>query len=66
LVSFELIPNNIHDELKWYESKLKDFENMALNYSENGYEIPNQLLSNGCNYSANIRNLKKRIEGLKN
>ena len=61
---FELLPNesiNLNEALTYYKLKLKEFEILASSIDKSGFIIPDWLLSKGCNYSAKIRQIERKL-----
>ena len=58
---FELIPNNLKDQLEYYNFKLKEFKILTKSIRKNGYQVPIWLIKNGLYYSRTIRHLEERI-----
>ena len=64
-MTFEIIPSDPKQALKWYEEKLCEVKTINTNCLKNGYEPLGGMVSLMLNYTKNIRHLKKRImEGI--
>lgn len=63
-LQFELIPSNLFDALKWYETKLQEVKKINDNCIKNSYEPLGSMISLMLNYNKNIRHLKQRIKEL--
>lgn len=61
-MTFEIISNDPHEALKWYETKLQEAKKINDNFIKNGYEPLGSMISLMLNYNKNIRHLKKRIK----
>ena len=57
----EIIPNDIREALKWYETKLNECREINKNCIQNGYEPLGGIVNLMLNYSKNIRHLKNRM-----
>ena len=61
-MNFEIIPNDVQEQIEFYQEKMKRYTNQAKVYTMQGYEVPAYLLSLSINASVNIRHLKARLE----
>ena len=61
-MNFELIPNNPHEALEWYEKKLNEVKQINTNFIKNGYQPLGSMVALMLNYNKNIRHLKLRVK----
>jgi len=61
MISFEIIPNDLNEQLEFYENKIDELKKINVVLIENNYNLPNEKIKLMLNYSQNIRHIKKRI-----